>query len=65
MTIREGFIFFFLTFVVAGYVLLALLVFARLLSGFVSRCRAAGWRVKGPARVNRPDRGANVLFEKV
>jgi hypothetical protein len=64
MTIREGFIFFFLTFVLAGYVLMALLMFARLLSGFVSRHRAAGRSAKGPAHVNRPDRGANVAFEK-
>jgi hypothetical protein len=42
MTIREGFIFFFLTIVLAGYVLLALLVFARALSALVSRRRAAG-----------------------
>lgn len=44
----------------AGNVMLALLLFARALSGLASRLRA---RVRGPARVDRPGGRANVIRE--
>lgn len=55
MRIWEGLRFFILAFMLAGYVLLALLVFARALSALVNLRRAAGRSVKGPAHVDRPD----------
>lgn len=64
MRIWEGLGFFTLVFMLAGYVLLALLVFTRALSAFVSRRRAAERSVNGPAHVNRPDRGRMWLSKK-
>ncbi len=64
MRIWEVFKFLTLAFVLAGYGLLALLMFARLLSALVSHHRAAGQIAKGLAHVNRPDQGANVVFGK-
>jgi hypothetical protein len=50
MSISEGFKFLVLVLMLAGYVLLALLLFTRALIALVSR-RAAGRSVKAPARV--------------
>lgn len=53
----EKFMFIFLALEVAGNVLLALLLFARVLSALVTRRRS----VRGPAHANRPDPRANVV----
>ena len=61
--IREALKLIFLWLMFVGYVLLALLLFARVLSAFVRQWRAAGQRVKGPAQVNCPDRSAGVVVK--
>ena len=48
---------------VAGYVLLALELFARALYALVSRRRGAGKSVEGPARVSRLNRSAGAVFK--
>ena len=57
MDARELFKFIVLASVVALYVLLLLILFARALYALVSHLRAAGRSVKGPERVTRPTVG--------
>jgi hypothetical protein len=61
--IREALILIFLWLMVAGYVLLALLLFARVLSAFVGQWRADGRSVKGRAHAHGLDRRADVVFK--
>ena len=46
---------------VAGNVMIALIIFARVLSGLVSQLRTAWRSFIGPAHVNRPDVHASVI----
>ncbi len=59
MDILDRMILIFLELTVAGYVLLALLLFTRALSTLVNHRHS----VKGPAHANRPDRKAKVVSE--
>lgn len=52
----------FLWLMVAGYALLALLLFVHVLSAFVRQWRAGGRSVSGPAHTGRHDRRADVVF---
>ncbi|HEX8072252.1 MAG TPA: hypothetical protein VF546_20065 [Pyrinomonadaceae bacterium] len=61
--IREALILIFLWLMVAGYVLLALFLFAHILFAFVRQWRAARPSVKGPAHANGLDRRADVGFK--
>jgi hypothetical protein len=61
--IREALLLIFLWLMVAGYVLLALLLFAHMLFAFVSQWRAAGRNVKGRAHADGLDRRADVVFK--
>jgi hypothetical protein len=61
--IREALILIFLWLMVAGYVLLALFLFAHILFAFVRQWRAARPSVKGPAHANGFKPGAHGLLD--
>jgi hypothetical protein len=61
--IREALGLIFVWLMIAGYVLLALLLFAHILFALISQWRSAVWSGKGPVDTGRPDQQPNLISE--